>query len=95
MRKIIVTCLFLTIALAPGLVSRAAAQTTSMQDMPNMGSAGNPQVEHSMGAGPMSMNSHMKMTARRTLAPGDQEKARQWRRQLARCAKNTRTTGSL
>lgn len=77
MKNITVTYLFLLIALAAGILSKASAQVNAMQDMPNIGGTSKEQAEHPMGTRHMDMNSHMKMTALRSPQPGDQEKAQQ------------------
>jgi len=53
------------------------AQTNVMQGMPNMGGDGTNQVDHAMSTQHMDMGPHMKMTAMRSVKPGDQERAQQ------------------
>ncbi|MBZ5688718.1 MAG: hypothetical protein LAP86_27215 [Acidobacteriia bacterium] len=82
MRKIAFRSSFLLIAMTPGIMSKASAQTNATQGMPNMSNDGQAQVDHSMPAHHMDTGSHitgshMKMTALRPVKPGDQEKAEQ------------------
>ena len=77
MRKIELTSLFFLVAITPGIMSKASAQTDTMQGMANMSKDGQAEVDHSMPAHHMEMDSHMKMTALRPVKQGDQEKAQQ------------------